>query len=161
RSIGAFPVIYVPQPLSPGDSLAELSVIGNNFVHQIRDISILLQELISLEREVGRANNPDAVFQVRTPRKQGTLTAHSVALVLDYLLGSKGSFRNLLDCTELIANMFYHSDSTRLDRHMQRDDLRYYNQREWRIVGGIMVNDAAFDRELSVSEQGHLAHTFE
>lgn len=161
RLIGAFPVIYVPQPVRWGDKFAELSVIGNNFVHQIRDISVLLRELILLEQEANRAEDPTAIHQVHTLRRKGAISAHSVALVTDYLLGSKRSFQNLLDCTELMANMFYHSDSARADLNIEQDDLRYYSQREWRIVAGITMNDVPFDRELAVSEQQNLVRTFE
>lgn len=158
RSIGAFPVIYVPQPVLPHPAPADLSVVGNNLVHQVRDVAILLQELMQLEEAVaGAAGAGVEKLEVTTARKHGTVTTESAEMLLDYLLGSKVSFANLYHLMEVLAHFFYHADSARRDQYVLRNDLAYYGQREWRVISGFATADGgSMDRPLTAEEVGRL-----
>lgn len=159
RSLGAFPVVYIPQPIfiEKVRGFSESSIIGNNIVHQLRDIAVLLQEIITLQNLVldheDSAHDP---ITVTTARKKGELTFSAIDLVLDHLLGEKESFKNLLNSVDFLSNLFYHVDSARKEIIMLEDDLKYYLQREWRIVSGLVSGGHMVDRPLSVEESANL-----
>ena len=94
RELGAFPVIYIPQPIRDGKAgFREVSIVGNQLVHQLRDVAVLLEELLQLQATVD--DNPDlgeSEIQVRTTRKLGATKLSSVELIVDHLLGEKVSF---------------------------------------------------------------------
>ena len=135
------------------DDSHELSIIGNNIVHQLRDVAVLLQEVIQLQEAVSANRHlADSDVIVTTPRKTGNLKFSAVELVLDHLLGAKVSFQNLLNGVDFLSNVFYHVDVARKDLIILENDLRYYLQREWRIVSGLMSKGYAVDRELDKKE---------
>lgn len=156
RAMGAFPVVYVPQPVRERSAARPLSLVGNSLVHQLRDISVLLHELIDLEEQSRCAIDPHAPIALEIKGQRGYLNFQGIQLLLEYLLGDKGSFRTLLNYTELLANMFYHADSARPDQYVFDNDLSYYSQREWRIVSGFLETDMCSDRELAAPEIAEL-----
>ena len=76
--------------------------------------------------------------------------------MLDHLLGGKESFKNLLNSVDFLSNLFYHVDSARKEIIILEDDLKYYLQREWRIVSGLTSGGRMVDRPLSVEESSNL-----
>jgi len=79
-----------------------------------------------------------------------------LSLILDHLLGSKVDFNNLRQSIEFISNLFYHLDSARRDMIILESDLRYYLQREWRIISGLKTSRGEFDRQLTPVEMRRL-----
>lgn len=157
RSIGAFPVIYIPQPVKGETGYLETSIIGNNIVHQMRDIIVLLTEIVSLSKLVERERANDSVeLKFDTSRKSGSITLGQIDLVLDFLLGEKVSFSNLLEAAEFVCSMFYHADTSKTEKYFFDNDLRYYHQREWRLAAGFVVAGIPLDRELTKAEVDRL-----
>ncbi|MGY3449493.1 hypothetical protein [Bradyrhizobium sp. USDA 4353] len=159
RSLGAFPVVYIPQPIFDHGSqrFSESSIIGNNIVHQLRDVAVLLRELLDLQNLVIQNNDlASGPVTVRTSRKTGRLTFSAIDLVLDHLLGKKVSFKNLLNSVDFLSNVFYHVDSARKELIILEDDLKYYLQREWRIVSGLKSKGQQVDRPLTATESSDL-----
>ncbi|WP_084800073.1 hypothetical protein [Bradyrhizobium sp. Ai1a-2] len=158
REIGAFPVIYVPQPLVDAQhNLREVSIIGNQLVHQLRDVAILLEELVGLQTifEQNR-DRKDLEIEVQTQRRSGKMRFSAIDLIVDHLLGSKVSFSNLLHSIQFMTNMFYHVDSTRPELLSLDHDTHYYLQREWRIVSGLMEGHMDVDDPLTEDDVQYL-----
>jgi hypothetical protein len=154
REIGAFPVIYIPQPLVDGQHhVREVSIIGNQLVHQLRDAAILLEELIGLQTVLEQnRDRQDLEIEVRTQRRSGTMRFSAIDLIVDHLLGSKVSFSNLLHSIQFMTNLFYHVDSTRPELLVLDQDTHYYLQREWRIVSGLMEGHLDVDSPLTEAD---------
>ena len=154
REMGAFPVVYIPQPLrDERRGHREVSIIGNQLVHQLRDVAVLLEELIDLQNAFER--NPtlsNTEVEVRTSRKIGTMKFSAIDLIVDHLLGSKVSFLNLLNSIQYMTNLFYSADSTRPEMVSLEHDVHYYLQREWRIVAGLMESHTEVDSPLTTAE---------
>lgn len=149
RRLGAVPVFYIPQPTTTGES-AGFSVLGNDLVHQVRDVCVLLRELVSLERLLAVVGDEHGRVQLDAA---GEVDVDMLRRTLNYLRGQKVSFENLYNYCELVANLFYHADSTR--PHGQ-SELQYYCQREWRIISGFGSDDSLLDRPLKVEEVNSL-----
>jgi hypothetical protein len=146
RAIGALPVVYMPQPVRDASGrVYGPSIVANNIVHQLRDTAVLLQEIIKLRQHVEEHKN---ISGQTLTLKTGTITFQGIEVLLDYLLGSKVSFEYMLNGIQFLSSMFYHTDSARKETLLLESDLRYFLQREWRIVSGLML----IDRELSVEE---------
>jgi len=154
RSIGAFPVIYIPQPVkSDTDGFVSPSIMGNNVVHQIRDIVVLIKELRLLESIAAKNMEiPGSILNLNFEDDSTRVTPHSLYLIIKYLLGKKGDFSYLLNALTFLVNIFYHADSARDDTWIMEEDLRYYIQKEWRLVSGLMIGRELIDRPLSRTE---------
>lgn len=158
RLCGGFPVIYVPGPISSGIEIQTQSTVGSNFIHQLRDVVVLLQELIHLQDliEINREDLTEQIL-IEADRLSGHVSLAQIEIVLDFLLGSKVSFAFMLEALQFSSNFFYHADSSRVHKLLDVYDLAYYTQREWRLVAGLLSDVGTTDEALSPTEARSLA----
>ncbi|MEP9396673.1 hypothetical protein [Mesorhizobium sp. KR2-14] len=150
RRCGGFPVIYVPSPLTVPGGVSSASTVGSNFIHQLRDVIVLLQELIHLnDIVIINKGELDETLSVQTRRRSGPIKLREIDIILDFLLGEKGSFEDMLDSLQFASNFFYHADSARPHKTLDAYDLAYYRQREWRLVSGLLSDPETLEEAIS------------
>lgn len=114
RQLGGFPVFYLPAPSANASKSADrLQFTGVSLLYRLAEI-----------RSVLEAVN-------RLPPRLRPIQQHLMANVADY--------DNLMGAIRFLGNMLYFTD------HLQEHDaaeLRYYKQREWRIIAGLGAEKA-------------------
>lgn len=161
RKLGAVPVMYVPQPVS-GDHASGFDHIGNDIIHQMRDIKTLLEEICDAEELIKRTKvkGKKTLFVEEEKGKITSLDVESLDFLIDFFRGKKGPYRNLLGYMQILANLVYHVDSARVERYFTHVDLEYYKQMEWRIISGIRTEFEEIDRKLGNKEISDLQKCF-
>jgi len=154
RRLGAFPVIYIPQPASGPHAL--VSAFGNVLVHQLRDVVTLLAQM-SMMRKAAADQEDFQVLEFGAGGQNWEILARSIKDLCAYLERDKGSFEVLYNYMEALSNMFYHTDSARTTHYSTARDLSYYAQREWRLISGFAPRDREYDRPLERSESDRIA----
>lgn len=153
RRVGAVPVIYVPRPSHPSLD-DDYSLLASAFVHQLRDLDVLLEEIIMVQDAFSGFDDHDEDFSVAAclGKRQSQLHIGTVKQLLAFLKGKKGSFEDLRGMVQGMSTLFYHVDSARREKIFMDADLRYYLQSEWRIVSGVHLEGDFLDEPLTTPE---------
>src|SRR5262249_42045956 len=121
------------------------------------DTTLLLQQLVDLKNAI------DAYMEVGQLTMQANDGVNDIEFnTLDlnamfrFLVGSKGSFEILLEYMNAVSNFFYHADDARTTGYFARGGLKYYRQREWRVISGLATSRGSSDRALTRREAGLL-----
>ena len=162
RRMGALPVMYIPQALSPKDHLALLGPFVVGHIAQILHSLQKLNEFNQLDNlEYWQARNPEAqsiaddclVTLRNGDESRGVVQEFEVPLktirgVLNYLSFETAPFDMMIGAISIAQSMFYPTD----DDH-KKQELGYYRQREWRITAGYSVNGSPRSRSLQDEEK--------
>lgn len=163
RTIGATPVIYIPQGVK--DQI--LSQIGTFAVRGAYHTRHVLQQLQGLKENCDRdelskkhslpiAENC-TINLINTGSKgevvhSYTIPIDNVQAMLKHLGFNNIPFDHSVGILNLFLNMFYPTDNNHADQ-----ELGYYRQREWRLVAGdIKINGRSLGRKLLPSEKDKL-----
>jgi hypothetical protein len=164
RNVGIMPVIYSPQKTGASD----LGGLGSFLViaayHTQHSISKLeeLDELSTREGFLRKNNLPldtkvadDPIVNLVATQSKGPGMIHrevassSIRGVMDYMQYDSIPFTQCYSMLSMIMNLFYPTDNEH-----SSDELGYYRQREWRIIGAnAVVNDVYLGRDLSDHEK--------
>ena len=163
RGAGAMPVIYAPQAIDghPASGVAAFCVKAATHTKYVLERVEELKK-VALELESGRYNGmPDhreAVITLRNEYPKGhvvsdcQIKAADLAGMMRYLGFRNVPFDHSIGMLGVYENMFYPTDNAYTD-----DQLGYYRQREWRLVGpGIAVNGHRLTRALDAQERARL-----
>jgi hypothetical protein len=151
RQLGAFPVLYVPQPINAADAssvgIALLAIIQDAYavVSRLAVLDGILPSAVeNISYDVGHAGSPDSrrVFTINRDEAKNILSA------IGYGVTPWGHLEGGLSA---LNNFFYPTDNIKHDRA-----LEYYRQREWRITGNFYVNGTQMLRELTPLEKAQL-----
>ncbi len=154
------PVIYAPQAIDghPNSGIAEFCVKAATHTKYVLE---RLEELkkLALELETGHYKGipvqPGVVVNLRNTDLEGNavseypIKAEDLAGLMRYLGFRNIPFDHSIGMLGVYENMFYPTDNTHVD-----DQLGYYRQREWRLVGSdIAINGHRLTRELAEDER--------
>lgn len=156
RELGAVPVFYVPRPISRND-VDTYSNFSNAIIHQIRDISVLLEELIGVQREFDRVSTEEIVTVAVDGEREQQMHVKTALGLLRNLQGQKGDLTVLRGFIWALANLFYHADSARENDIFRKLDFSYYRQAEWRIIAGLKIGEERLDRTINEEERMRLS----
>jgi hypothetical protein len=147
RHFGALPVIYVPQPIVGFDSA---SPAGTALLAGLFDANFILKKLAHMHW-VTSQDVPDTEsftvsysFQRDNETREFILGRGETKALLRALADRTTPFNDLFHLTEALKGLFYHTDDA---RHNQ--ELRYYQQREWRILNGFAVHGQVLTQPVS------------
>ncbi len=162
RGIGATPVIYSPQGVADNP----LSQIGALCVRGAYHTKYVLEQLQGLReasdpelaiKKFGHPLAPNCKITLKNTDPSGTVVAQSDVLASDInnIMQHVG-YRNIpfdhsVGILSVFLNMFYPTDNT-----FSGDELGYYRQREWRLIGGPAINGRAMGRKLNAAEHSRL-----
>lgn len=159
RSVGATPVIYVPQGIDVS-ALSQISTFCVRGAYHTRYVLRQLEELKEESDPVLAAKKykhpipPDYKLILKNPDHAGNIAAQyeipasSVRDVLQFVGFNNIPFNQSIAVLNVFLNMFYPADNTRTD-----EELGYYRQREWRLIAGdINLNGRPVGRNLSTPE---------
>lgn len=163
RALGGVPVFYIPQPSSDGAD--GLLLLGNTFIHRLSDIQGVLEDLATLERTL-HANDTRRMLHLTGLHgsERRKLRTADVRWILNGLKGQKEDFASLSSALRVISFLFYPTENTTElgrksvtgERKKASEELWYYMQREWRILGDIVMKDRRVDRALTPKEKKRL-----
>lgn len=163
RAAGAMPVIYAPQEIDghPASGLAAFCVKAATSTKYVLE---RIEELkkVALQLETGRYNgmpvDPEVVINLRNEFPKGNVVSDypikpvDLSGVMRYLGFRNIPFDHSIGMLGVYENMFYPTDNVHAD-----DQLGYYRQREWRLVGSdIAVNGRRLTRALDTKERARL-----
>jgi hypothetical protein len=151
RREGALPVIYMPQPLSPADTLALLGVIIVSHLGHIKYTVEQLHHLSQVSDPAQALKLPGSEGATRVADnytlnlgnvdengkivQSAEVPAKSVRDVLNYIGFRNAPFNTMIGVLSLAQSLFYPTDNEHID-----EILAYYRQREWRITSGFDVS---------------------
>ncbi len=163
RSVGAIPVIYIPQ----GDEISALSQIGTFCVNGAYHTQYVLNQFQRLKEQsdpgllagqLGRPVAPNYTLNLQNSDPAGNIVAEysipasNVRDVLQHVGFNSIPFDHSIGVLNVFLNMFYPTDNNHTG-----DELGYYRQREWRLIAGnIQINRRQICRSLSESEAAKL-----
>lgn len=157
RRLGALPAFYVPQALQQNP---QLSVVGPALLHQMRWAEYGLSTLTNFFAATKSGPiAPGAPFSF--PSIKGLpdwqLPAELVRDFLARIEALAGPLELLHGAAWAATQMFYPTDDT---RHTGlEEELAYYRQREWRLIGGVSTNGDKVSRLLRSEEIARLLLT--
>jgi hypothetical protein len=164
RELGALPVFYVPQGIKDDRSLSNA---GATVVTQLADIKYTINQL----RQLSQFSNPEYLVKHFAPQgathvdekcmlnltnvdEQNKPTAvypfsiKSVRDILSYIGYKNAPFDLMEGVLSLMQNLFYPTDDAKHD-----EKLAYYQQREWRLVPGLCINNTPQGRTPTLEEK--------
>jgi len=163
RDLGAMPVIYAPQATTD----RVISHLSTFLVRGTYHTNAVLQQLEQLrkqsdpayvEAEYGYQVAPDYSLNLRNSGPDGSIVsdrrvpAGHIQDLLDYVGFNNIPFEHSIAVLSMFLNMFYPTDNEHAD-----DQLGYYRQREWRLIGtNIVLDGIPVTQELEASQQAKL-----
>jgi len=163
RTAGATPVVYVPQGFQ-SNPLSLLAIFLVRGAHHTRYVLNQLNDIAQgadrdkLQAKLGLPVSEDYTLHLRNTGKAGEVVADYPvpAAHINQLMKHVGfnniPFDHSVGVLAMLLNMFYPTDNP-----YAQDELGYYRQREWRLIGGeINFKDRPLGRELTVAEQSRL-----
>jgi hypothetical protein len=164
RRLGAMPVIYAPQLLTPND-LSFLSVFTVNAVHHTDAVLGQLEILRNAsdptraQQNFGHPLAPNATLDLQNTDAAGNVVARyqipagHVDAVMKHVGFNNIPFDHSRAALHVFLNMFYPADNAYVG-----EQLGYYRQREWRVIssGRLNFNGRPTSRELSSIERTRL-----
>jgi hypothetical protein len=180
RKLGAFPVLYIDksstdaEPNEPNFADAGMSLLNRLF--ELVDILVDLDDLRKqAEKPAGESvalwnrvcNLPHDARQNKVLRHNVInihryLTnrnfRHNVINIHRYLTTRRESLTEYIGTIRTLFNLFYWTGNNRGRNRLKStdDELRYWNEREWRIIGGLSIQTGRAARQLSIREQKEL-----
>jgi hypothetical protein len=118
RSLGGFPVFYLPAPIGDGEEDAE-DWLGVSLVYRLAELRTVIE----------RVNNLPAIYRSQV---------YSDVQDVDELEGA----------VRFLGNILYFTDYT---RQKDNEELRYYQQREWRVVAGLTSDHVLIEKSIGSS----------
>jgi hypothetical protein len=164
RAVGATPVIYAPQGLAnnPLSQISTFSVRGAYHTRYVLERLLELKEASDPEtaiKKFGYPLAPDCKIFLKNPDPTGKIVAEYEvpASNVNHLMQHIG-FRNIpfdhsIGVLSIFLNMFYPTDNS-----FTGDQLGYYRQREWRLIGGPNINGRPMGRMLNDNEISQLSN---
>ncbi|WP_157817108.1 abortive infection system antitoxin AbiGi family protein [Bradyrhizobium sp. SK17] len=163
RTAGAMPVVYVPQGTQP-NPLSLLAIFLVRGAHHTRHVLSHLNNIAAgadrekLQAQSGLPVNEDYTMNLRNSGPNGEIVEDYVvpAIHIHQLMKHVGfnniPFDHSVGVLAVLLNMFYPTDNP-----YAQDELGYYRQREWRLVGGeVNFNGRPMGRQLTETEQTQL-----
>jgi hypothetical protein len=163
RTIGAVPVIYVPQGKSES-SVSLLATFCVNAIYHTRYVLAHLNELkntadpLKLEQSLGKPVSPSCDLELRNVGADGQPVAgYKIPLTtirdfLQYIGFNNIPFDHSAAALSYYLGIFYPTDNP-----YKNDQLGYYRQREWRLISSeFAINSRPIARKLSQDEVAQL-----
>jgi hypothetical protein len=145
-AIGATPVFYLP----PAPTMPGMGGLAESLVINLGDIANLLDELSKMRQAIERLTATDScslAWNGNTHR----IGVADLSAVLAFLEHKHGSAKTLHNAIRGLGQLFY---PTHNDRYV--NEMAYYRQREWRIIGDIAVGGRLTMRDLTADEKAAL-----
>ncbi len=160
RLLGAIPVIYIPQPLGVGQH--DLGLLGNTLVHRMFEIQQLLEDLDNLNQSIA-ANRECSQIELNVADRKRVFRTEDLSWLLSSLTDRRQPLAVLAAVTKVMSAFFHPTEyyaeekgSWGAGRLGAAKGLSYYKQREWRIVGDIVLKQEKLDRKLLDTESRRL-----
>lgn len=163
RNAGATPVVYVPQGIQSNPlSLISLFMVRGAYhtryvINHLNDIA-QGADREKLQAKLGVPVHENYTLNLRNSGKSGEIVAdYPVPAAHIHQLMQHVGFNNIpfdhsVGVLAMLMNMFYPTDNP-----YAQDELGYYRQREWRLIGGeIKFNGRPMGRELTINERSRL-----
>jgi hypothetical protein len=159
RAAGAMPVIYVPQGVmdNPLSQIGVFAVRGAYHTKYVYERLQALKEICDPQIAVRKFGQPlDKIFLKNHDPTGKVVAEYEVpASNINDLMQHIG-YRNIpfdhsIGVLSILASMFYPTDNT-----YAGDQLGYYRQREWRVIGGLNLNSRPMGRKLNGQEEAGL-----
>jgi hypothetical protein len=142
RRLGAIPVFYLPQPVSPDGNALGIALLGiamdaKVVINRIAELDKILHGALPVAEDL----NLTFPFASETrPPLTYTCKSAEAAKLIDAFGSQTTPWSHLDQGIKALLNFFYPADDIRHDKA-----LEYYRQREWRIacqfaINGAMVN---------------------
>jgi hypothetical protein len=152
RKLGATPVFYIPQPTVRGDDgnsvgvgLVSFAMDSLNLLDRIAALDKIFKGSTPVEEKleftVGFTGNPDE-------KKKVTIDVAETKILLEALGHMLTPWQALAAGSRMMTNFFYPADN-----QLNKKDLDYYRQREWRIAGQFAINGEDLVTELTDDER--------
>jgi hypothetical protein len=110
RSLGGFPVFYLPAPFA-SDPQDRVGSAGVSLLYRLAEVQDVLRKIRDLPRKYRRR-----------------------------VEGDVADFENLEGAMRFLGNILYMTDYL---RRGDADELRYYRQREWRVIAHLSAEDVS------------------
>jgi hypothetical protein len=153
RKLGAIPVFYIPK--SSPSKTSGLSILGNTLLHRLSEIQDILEILSELSTALTNKSLFSKKLKLASNRDEKEFLRADLSWLLDSLSEEKQSFKELAATIEVLSYMFY--PTNRNAESTSEDNIFYYLQREWRIIGGISLNMKQVDKYLTAHEKQHIS----
>lgn len=169
RSLGALPVIYMPQHLKDD---RRFSAVGASVVAEVNDVKYTINQLrqlfqltdaeymLNVAAKGATSVAEDCMLTLQNVDPSGqVVAAYQIALkdvrnLLSYIGYRNAPFDLMVGVLSHLQSLFYPTDDEIHDRQME-----YYRQREWRLVNGLAVNAQQQCRPLTQSERSIVSST--
>jgi hypothetical protein len=162
RTAGAMPVVYVPQGFQP-NPLSLLAIFLVRGAHHTRHVLDQLNQIAAaadrdqMQAQHGDVNEDYVLHLNNSGPNEEIVASYSVPAIHVHQLMKHIGFNNIpfdhsIGVLAMLLNMFYPTDNP-----YAQDELGYYRQREWRLIGGdVSFNGRPMGRQLTDAERMRL-----
>jgi hypothetical protein len=171
-TLGAIPVFYLPKAES-GLSEWSLKKFAAGCIFGLNELQGLCEDIQELAKMVHNNQTLDEIsirgkewtqenpktYTVKVNQLRDVLNMLTSNLAVNSVAIGKGRdeigarLDNLLGILKCVCSLFYPSDK---DIRGEHEDLYFFHQREWRIIGGISMDGEELDRELTKAKKKFL-----
>jgi len=151
--LGAIPVMYLPRIDKTSDPLS-LKHLASSFIYRLCELQNLCEDIHNLEL-IASTNKKDKKVKILRGNDGQTIDINIKQLrnILEIITCNIAPYSEIYGAIQGMASLFYPSD---LNYNNEFKMLHYYNQHEWRIVGGISINGNRLDTSLNLEEKDML-----
>jgi Putative abortive phage resistance protein AbiGi, antitoxin len=149
---GAMPVFYIPRAGQKGSSIERFGLIGRTLVYRFAEIFQLLSDLADISDTLEQSSDCDEIV-ITSPRGDAkkVFQRDELIFLLSRLTFDRQPPRELAHTVEALAKLFYPADA------VDKDELVFYREREWRIFAGPTLPSGSISQPLSEDAVAEIA----
>lgn len=146
RYLGAIPIFYTPTGKHTDTGLEH---VANSLMCRVGEIQLALDRLAKLDSLVKQTSNKNEVLNIA---KNGNVIGSTRCSIggaedlINYLTSGSQPIDILRNALRIISQYFYPTENLKYN-----DELTYYRQREWRIIGNMSHHGKELTSSLETS----------
>lgn len=158
RKLGAIPVFYIPKS-NPNENTG-LDILGNTLLHRLSEIQDILRILSEIDSKL--TSEVKSLFKrsikLYSNENDRKISHSDLSWFLNSLKEGKQEFKELAATIEVLSYIFYPTKRRNVSNSYSDNNIYYYLQREWRVIGGISLNMNSIDDDLTEIEKVHISN---